>query len=77
VLERPTTVSRAPRRRERHARYRQRVKAGRMVALVELGRDELDWLVSVRWLTPQEADAGDARIIGERIAAGIAASAKG
>jgi hypothetical protein len=48
-----------------------------MVALVELGADELNWLISVHWITPQEADAGDARVIGAAIAAGLAASAKG
>jgi hypothetical protein len=44
---------------------------------VELGEAELDWLVKIRWLTAAEADAGDARVIGQAIAAGLAASAKG
>jgi hypothetical protein len=85
MLERPpsrtSTLARATRRRElkreRHRRHRQRVKTGRMVALVELGGAELDWLVSVRWITAEEADKGDARVIGAAIAAGLAASAKG
>jgi hypothetical protein len=56
---------------------RARLKEGRMVVPVELGAAELTWLVSVRWLTPAEADQGDARGIGQAIAAGLAASAKG
>jgi hypothetical protein len=47
------------------------------VVHVELGDQELDWLVRCCWLTEAEANAGDSRIIGERIAAGLAASAKG
>jgi hypothetical protein len=64
-------------RRERHRRHRERIKAGRIIVPVELGAVELDWLISVHWLTPAEADAGDARIIGAAIAAGLAASARG
>jgi hypothetical protein len=79
MLEPP--ASRATRRqalrKARHARYRARVRDGKLVALVELGREELDYLIAVHWLTEAEASAGDARVIGERIAAGIAASAKG
>jgi hypothetical protein len=64
-------------KRERDVRHRERVKAGKIVVNVELGAQELDWLIQIHWLTPQEADRGDARAIGERIAAGLAASAKG
>jgi hypothetical protein len=78
MLERP--ASRAARRqalrRARHRRHRERVKQGKMVALVELGGPELDWLISVHWITPAEADQGDARVIGQAIAAGLVASAK-
>jgi hypothetical protein len=61
----------------RNRAHRQRVKAGRIVVPVEIGLGELEWLVSVRWITPAEADAGDARTIGAAIAAGLAASVKG
>jgi hypothetical protein len=64
-------------KRERDRAYRRRIKRGEVVVPVTIGPDELTWLIRVRWLMPDEADAGDPRIIGERIAAGLAASAKG
>lgn len=73
--------SRAARRRElraaRDKRHRDRVKAGKIVVGVELGGEELSWLISVRWITPGEADQGDGRAIGAAIAAGLARSARG
>jgi len=78
MLERPTSrVRRRQVARERHARYRARVKAGKMIALVELDGTALDWLVRIHWLTPEEGDRGDARVIGAAIARGLAASARG
>jgi hypothetical protein len=77
----PLPRSRAARRRElaraRDRRHRERVKAGKIVVAVELGAQELDYLVSVHWITPQEADRGDSRVIGAAIARGLEASAKG
>jgi hypothetical protein len=64
-------------KRERHRRHRERVRAHRFTVTIELGEREIDWLVSVRWISPQEADSGDRKAIGERIAAGLAASARG
>lgn len=84
MLDRPPRKpppSRAGRRleqhRERARRHRERLKAGRMVVPVEVGGAELTWLISCRWLTAAEADQGDARIIGQAIARGLEASAKG
>ena len=48
-----------------------------MVVAVELDGQVMDYLVSVHWLTAAEADAGDARVIGQAIARGLEASAKG
>jgi hypothetical protein len=77
MLERPT--SKAARHREEMRRHRARARAGKMVVPVELGRAELDWLASpgVRWITPGEADQGDARVIGAAIARGLRISAGG
>ena len=46
-----------------------------IVVPVESSADR--WLVSVRWLTAAEASTGDARAIGQAIAAGLASSARG
>jgi hypothetical protein len=74
MLERPTSKAAL-----RNRRHRARARAGKIVVPVELGREELDWLASpgVRWITPQEADAGEARVIGEAIARGLRVSAGG
>ena len=80
MLERPIisrTARRLALRRERDRRHRERVKQGRMVALVELDGTALDWLVRIHWLTEPEANQGDARIIGEAIARGLKVSAGG
>jgi hypothetical protein len=47
------------------------------VVPVELDGRALNWLLSVNWVTPVEADQGDARAIGAAVTAGIAASARG
>jgi len=48
------------------------------VVPVELGAQEHDWLVRIDPLvTAAEVDQGDARIIGQAVAAGLAASFKG
>jgi hypothetical protein len=57
-------------------KHRQRVKAGRMVVPVEVDGQVLSWLIRIHRLTEAEADQGDARLIGQAIAAGLAASAK-
>ena len=81
MLERPPPKppprSRQDLRRQRDRAYRQRVKEGRKIVPVEVSPEVEDWLIRIRWLTETEADAGNARTIGERIAAGLAASAKG
>jgi hypothetical protein len=83
MLERPPrkppapATRRAALRRARDRRHRERIKAGRIVVAVELGAEELDWLCRIHWLTAAEADAGDGRVIGEAIARGLAASARG
>jgi hypothetical protein len=83
MLERPKPPpsTKRHRRRElaraRDRRHRQRVKAHRFTVTVELGERELDWLISVRWITGQEADTGNREAIGAGVTAGIAASAKG
>ena len=61
----------------RQGRARERIKAGRIVVAVELGAAGLDWLVRIHWVTALEADQGDGRVIGEAIARGLAASARG
>jgi hypothetical protein len=73
----PPSTRRAELRRERDRRHRERIKAGRIVVLVELSGVELDWLVRIHWLTETEANQGNSRLIGAAIAAGLAASAKG
>ena len=73
----PPSSRRADLRRERSRRHRQRIKQGKMVVAVELDGQVMDYLVSVHWLTAAEADAGDARVIGQAIARGLEASAKG
>jgi hypothetical protein len=60
--------------RDRHHRFRQRRRAGRAVYQVELGGEELDFLVRLHWLT--EAEAGDRGAVGRAIGAMIAASAR-
>jgi hypothetical protein len=53
------------------------LRQGLAVIPVEVSADVLDWLVRIHWLTEAEASTGDARLIGQAIAAGLAASAKG
>ena len=53
MLDRPAS------RRERDRRHKARRRAGRFTVQIELGADELDWLISARWITPQEADSAD------------------
>jgi hypothetical protein len=53
-------------RGDRFRRYRARVAAGRRVARVEYDGATLDLLISMHWLS--EADAADARKVGDAIA---------
>jgi hypothetical protein len=79
MLERPqpSSTRRAQLRRLRDARHRERVKQGKVMAPVEVDGQVVSWLIRIRWLTEAEADQGDARIIGQAISSGLAASAKG
>jgi hypothetical protein len=72
MLQRPYN-RRAELRRLRDRRLRARRKAGKVVVPVELGGDELGFLIQTRWLA--ERDAGDARAIGEAIGRMLADSA--
>jgi hypothetical protein len=76
MLQRPSHA-RQEARRARDRRHKERVKAGRICVVVELGHAELDWLVRIGWVTRDEADQGDSHIVGEAIARGLAVSAKG
>ena len=64
-------------RRLRDARHRRRLKQGLAVVPVEVSADVVNWLLRIHWLSEDKADSGDARLIGARLAAGLAASAKG
>ena len=79
MLERPSP-GRSTRaeslRRLRDARYRQRLKAGPVVVPVTIGPSSSTGWFGFDWLTAAEADQGDARVIGQAIAAGLASSAK-
>jgi len=43
---------------DRHKRHRARVKAGLAVYQVELGAEELSWLIRLHWLAESEAESG-------------------
>jgi hypothetical protein len=78
VLERPSRATRRRElKRERDRRHRERIRAHRFTVTIELGERELDWLISIHWITAQEADSGNRKAIGIGVTAGIAASAKG
>jgi hypothetical protein len=69
MLERPPRLA-AARARERKRRYKRRQRAGRIIAPVEIGEPVICGLMATGWLP--EADAADARRIGEAIAAMLA-----
>jgi hypothetical protein len=64
MLERPQPSE--TRRRARHARHRRCLKAGIVVAPVEIDGAVLDMLIRLRWLV--ERDAADRGKIGEAVA---------
>jgi hypothetical protein len=68
MLERPPLPrwSSVTRRRARHARYRQRLKASVIVAPVEIGEDVVGMLVRLKWIT--ERDAADRGKVGDAVA---------
>ena len=72
MLERPTThnPSRAELKRLRDQRHRQRLKAGKAVALVEYDGAVLDLLLRTGWAA--EAELTDARAVGRAIGAMVA-----
>jgi hypothetical protein len=58
--------------RQRNRRLRARRKARQITVTIELGENEINWLVRIGWLGE---DDGDRRLIGKKISAGIAVSA--
>jgi hypothetical protein len=68
MLQRP---DRAP---DRRARHRQRARDGRRCYQVELGGEELEFLIRTQWLA--EAEASDRLAVGSAVARLIAASAR-
>jgi hypothetical protein len=59
---------------DRHRRFRQHRRDGRACYTVELGGEELDFLVRLQWL--QEAEAGDRRAVGRAIGAMVSDAAR-
>jgi hypothetical protein len=76
MLHRPPSAAaaRARERRARQARYRARLRNGRMAVPVEVDAAILDLLVRTRWLDPASVD--DRRAIGRALAAMVADAAK-
>jgi hypothetical protein len=68
LLQRP---DRAP---DRRARHRQRARDGRACYSVELGGEELSFLIRTQWLA--EGEASDRRAVGRAIGALLRASAR-
>jgi hypothetical protein len=66
---------RAELRRERDKRYRRRVSEGKGVAMVEYSAGMLNLLIRTEWL--RECDAGDARKVGEALAAMVEDATRG
>ena len=60
--------------RDRHFRFRQRRKRGAAVYAVELGGEELEFLIRTSWLL--EREVGDRHAVGRAIGALLAASAR-
>jgi hypothetical protein len=67
MLERP-----AP--HDRHARFRARRRAGKACYQVELGGEELTFLIRTRWL--QEGEAGDRASVGAALTRMLADAAR-
>jgi len=59
---------------DRHKRHRARAKAGRAVYAVELGGEELEFLIRTAWLL--ESEACDRRLVGAAVSRLLAASAR-
>jgi len=68
MLNRPDHVP------DRHARYRARQRNGKAVYAVELGGEELDWLIKLQWL--QECEASEKAAVGRAIGAMLADAAR-
>jgi hypothetical protein len=67
MLERPDNP-------DRHARFRARRRAGKAIYAVELGAEELDWLVRLHWL--QESEACDRTAVGAALTRMLADAAR-
>jgi hypothetical protein len=76
MLDRQHAASKSTeRRRASRARYRQRLKVGRIVPLdFDIGAAELDLLIKTRWLA--ERDAADRAAIGRALRAMLSDAAK-
>jgi hypothetical protein len=59
---------------DRHRRFRARRRAGRAIYAVELGAEELDWLVRLHWL--QEGEAYDRDAVGAALSRMLADAAR-
>jgi hypothetical protein len=59
---------------DRHRLFRARRRDGRACYVVELGGEELSWLVRLRWLT--ETEASDRSAVGRAIGAMISDAAR-
>ena len=74
MLERPHSRRRIEARRQRDARYRQRLRDGKVVASVEIDGEVIGLLLRTGWLL--ERDAGNSRAIGAAIARMLAVSVR-
>jgi len=70
MLERPDR----PPPPDRHARHRSRVKAGKACYQVELGCEELSWLIRLHWLA--ESEASDRCAVGSAVSRMISDAAR-
>jgi hypothetical protein len=59
---------------DRHRRFRQRRRDGKAVYQVELGCEELDFLIRNLWIT--EDEVGDRRAVGDAVSRLVADSAR-
>jgi hypothetical protein len=72
--ERPPPPPRDRTRRDRHRRHRARQRDGKACYQVELGCDELTFLIRTRWLT--ESEVTDKACVSRALAAMLADAAR-